>query len=69
MPSVFAGICVLLIFTTEGFDFVLGVAAAILGLVGAGLALRRDVRGGMISTFSVVIGLASLVISVFQVLL
>ena len=69
VPSIIAGICVLLIFVTDGFDFVLGIAAALLGLIGAVLALQSDVRGGFVSVFSLVIGLGSALISIFQVVL
>lgn len=69
IPSILAGVCVLLIFVTDGFDFVLAIGAVLFGAVGALLALQSDVRGGIISMFSLLIGLASAVISVFQVLL
>lgn len=68
-PSILAGICVLLIFVTDGFDFVLGITAALLGVIGAVLALHPAVRGGVMSLVSMVIGLGAAVISIFQVLL
>lgn len=67
VPSILAGICALLIFATEGFDFVLGIGAAVLGVVGALLALQKDVRGGLISAISLVIGLGSVLVSILQV--
>lgn len=69
VPSIIAGICVLLIFVTDGFDFALGIAAVLFGAIGALLALQSDVRGGIVSVLSLVIGLGSAVISIFQVLL
>jgi hypothetical protein len=68
VPSILAGVCVVLIFATEGFDFVLGIAAAVLGVLGALLALQKDVRGGLVSAFSLVIGLGSALLSILQVL-
>ena len=67
IPSILAGVCVLLIFATEGFDFVLGIAAAVLGVVGALLALQPAVRGGIVSLLSLVVGLGSVLVSILQV--
>lgn len=69
VPSILAGICVLLIFVTDGLDFVLGITAALLGVIGAILALHPAVRGGVTSLFALVIGLGAAAISIFQVLL
>jgi hypothetical protein len=68
VPSIVAGVCVVLIFATDGFDFVLGIAAAVLGVLGALLALQPGVRGGFVSLLSLVIGLASALVSILQVL-
>jgi membrane associated rhomboid family serine protease len=67
VPSIVAGICAVLIFATEGFDFVLGIAAAIFGVIGAVLALQPSIRGGLVSMFSLVVGVGSLLVSVLQV--
>jgi hypothetical protein len=67
IPSILAGVCVVLVFATEGLDFVLGIAAAVLGVLGALLALRPGVRGGLVSVFSLVIGLGSALLSILQV--
>ena len=68
IPSILAGIAVLLIFFTDGFDFILGIVAAVLGLIGALLALAPSVRGGIVSILSLIIGLGSLVVSVIQLI-
>ncbi len=67
IPSILAGVCVVLIFATEGFDFVLGIAAAVLGVLGTVLALQPAVRGGIVSVLSLVIGLGSVLLSMLQV--
>ena len=67
VPSIIAGVCMVLIFVTEGFDFVLGIAAAVLGVLGALLALQPGVRGGIVSLLSLVIGVVSALVSILQV--
>jgi hypothetical protein len=68
IPSILAGVCALLVFFTEGFDPLLGIAAIVLGLIGAVVALAPSVRGGIVSIASIVIGLFAIVFSVFQVI-
>ena len=66
IPSILAAVCVILIIVTNWFDFVLGLLAIVFGLIGAIMALSPKVRGGILSIAAIVIGLASMVISIFQ---
>ena len=68
IPSIIALIATALIFFTDGFDFILAIVGVIAGLIGGALALLPGVRGGIVSILSIVIGLASAVISIFQLI-
>ena len=68
IPSIVALVATGLIFVTEGFDPVLAIVGVVAGLIGGLLALSPSVRGGLVSILSIVIGLASAVISLFQVI-
>ena len=69
LPSIVAAVCVLLIFVTDGFDFVLAIVAVVSGSIGVLVALQPGVRGGLVSVFSLVVGLGSALVSILQVLL
>ena len=68
VPSIVALVATALIFVTNGFDFLLAIVGVVAGLIGGLLALSPNVRGGIVSILSIVIGLASAVISLFQVI-
>ena len=68
VPSIVALVATALIFVTNGFDFLLAIVGVGAGLIGGLLALSPSVRGGIVSILSIVIGLASAVISLFQVI-
>ena len=68
VPSIVALVATALIFVTNGFDFLLAIVGVVAGLIGGLLALSPSVRGGIVSILSIVIGLASAVISLLQVI-
>ena len=68
IPSLAAAVCCGLIFFTEYFDMLFAGGAVLFGVFGAVLAMAPSVRGGLLSIASIIIGLGSMVLSVFQVL-
>ncbi len=70
VPSLLAVVCAVASFAAgPGFGLFLALAAIVLGFVGAGLALRRRVRGGVISVISIVAGVIGIVAAAFKLLL
>ena len=69
IPAILAAVCLIAtLFTGEGLDLVLSIAAIAFGVIGAVMALSPSVRGGILSLASIVIGLLAVVISILQIL-
>jgi hypothetical protein len=68
IPSIAAGVFVLLMFFTDGFDFLLGILAIVCGIVGGVLALSPSVRGGIVSILSIVFGILAIITSILQLI-
>ena len=70
VPSLLAVVCAVASFAAgPGFGLFLALAAIVLGLVGAGLAMRRRVRGGVVSVISIVAGVIGIVAAGFKLLM
>jgi len=68
VPSIVAGVAILVSFVTEGFDVLLAAVAIGFGLIGAILTLSPEIRGGIVSLASIGIGLLAIVVSVLQLI-
>ena len=69
IPSILAIVCAIVSFPMgAGLGVVLAVAAIILGAIGAGLAMKSDVRGGVISLLAIFAGFAGIVAAAIKLL-
>jgi hypothetical protein len=67
IPSIIAFITASLSFATGAFwGFVLAGIAIIFGIVGVLLAFSPSIRGGMVSTVSLIIGFVGLIVAVVK---
>ncbi len=68
IPSIVAVVCVLLVYFTEYFDVLLSIIAIGSGVVGAIMALSPSIRGGVTSIIAIVLGVLSIIASIFQII-
>lgn len=69
IPSILAIIAAILSFTVgAGAQFLLAIAAAVLGVIGVALALLPHRRGGIISLLSIGLGALALLIAIIRMI-
>ena len=70
IPSIIAIVAAILSFTTGAFfGFILAVVAIVFGLIGVAMAMSPSVRGGMMSTLSLVAGGIGLIAAVIKAMM
>ena len=69
IPSILALIAAIASFmVSPGYQLLLSIAAAVLGLIGVVVALLPGVRGGIISFFSLVIGAIGAIVAIIRLI-
>jgi hypothetical protein len=68
LPSILAIIAAIVsFFVSGGVGFLLAILAIVLGLIGVLLSLSPNVRGGVTSTVSILIGAIGIVVAILKV--
>ena len=69
LPSIIAIIAAIASFATGAFwGLILAVIAMVCGVIGVGLSLSPSVRGGVVSTLSLLAGGAGILVAAFKAL-
>lgn len=69
IPSILAIIAAIASFmVSPGLQLLLSIAAAVLGLIGVIVALMPNVRGGIISLFSLVVGAIGAIVAIIRLI-
>ena len=70
LPSIIAIVAAIAsFFAGGGWGLVLAILAIVCGLIGAVLALSPNIRGGIVSVFSVVAGVIAIVAAIFKIII